>query len=198
MNPTSLDQLLAAVPSQNLDNLIQQLQKLKKEREEKIIKVYGRVFCDIVGAETILKLPEVDAKELHLHAENDKYYPCMARPSHLKDKSAVRGINGRNCPFIAIKIEMLNSKTREVIAKVVEVFFKRYGNDGHGRVGGLQENNYVTTLYNMTDDDKRYTSSFSSDGTLLRDQSKALRDLLDGKEVVTPVNKSVIIRMAKQ
>jgi len=181
-------------PSLNLDEL-KKLKVFAKHRKSELI--YGRQFTKIVGAENIFRLPSVEATELNLHSENDKYYPMCTKPSHMKDKSAVRGINGRDCPFVAIKIEVLDAETRQLVTKVVEVIFKRYGNFGDGGYGKWHENNYVTTLYTVTEEGERHCSYLYNNACMSDAQMQAVRDLLEGKEIPAPCSKSHLIRMAK-
>lgn len=174
-----------------------ELEKVQAQIQDKIIThVYGREFSRILSAKTIFSLPVVEAKQLDLDSE-DKYYVMQAKPSALGNASAVRGINGRNCPFVAVKIDMLDSNTHELIAQVVEVVFKRYGNDGDGRYDGIYENNYVTTLYNTAEDGTRYTSCLYDSGGMKKHEMQALKDLLDGKTITSPHQTNILIRMAK-
>lgn len=190
---SSLDAIIGILnqdPSLDLNRLAELVE------HRKIELTYGRTFTQIVGAENIFKLPVVDAQELNLRSE-DKYYQNTTKPSHMKDKSAVRGTNGRNCPFVAIKIDVLVAETRQLVAKVVEVVFKRYGNSGDGSFGKIHENNYVTTLSTVTEEGESHPSYLYSQSGMSESQIQAVRDLLEGKEIGAPCSKHHRIRMAK-
>lgn len=165
----------------------------KKERQEKIKSIYGQRFTQVVGIENISSLVEMSAAELNL--ENDDTYPSnTVKPYMMKELSAVRGIMGSSRPFIAIKIEMLHRETKDVVAVVVEFIFMRYVID-NGESRKIFENNYVTATNIIDDKGHHFLSNLYSSGSMSVQQMEAVRDLLEGKEILAP-KESYIIRKA--
>lgn len=186
---------------QNLtpDDLNAAIREETERRKKEIEDFYGSLFSNIVGAERILSLPTVTAIDLSL--ENPGKYPqCTVLTKHLPNLSAVRGMDGWDRPFIAIKIEVFDYSKKK-ICEVVELIFKRYGIKGDGKKGRIHEDNFVTALTNRGGDGETYNSTLYSSGGMIDAQIQAVRDLLDGKEIKAPVTygfgEGCMIRMVK-
>jgi hypothetical protein len=198
ITPTTLeDNLIRAMNGLELGALIARLQKVETNRKAEIESAYGTDFCTIVTVEKIYSLPKVEAKTLGL--ENDSKYPSkVVVPSMLNGPCAVRGIMGSGRPFIAIKIDVLDSKTKEKIDVVVELVFKRYSLKGDGGKGKYMENNYVTALTNTSEKGKTLPSFLYGSRGMSKEQMAAVKDLLDGKTITAPQSKYDLIRMSAQ
>jgi hypothetical protein len=190
-----IQSLIQSMDTISLDQLIKESQSELKNRQEaktkQMLSEYGKIFCDIIGVDTIYSIPVVEAKTLGLLKES-KYPQKVVKPSMMGGHSVVRGKTELNRPFIAIKIEMLTPETRKVEAVVVELIFKRYSIDCDGRGGGLHEDNYVTALNNSTNNGEVYPSTLYSTGGMSDSQIQAVKDLLEGKEIKSPVGNYLI------
>lgn len=192
----SMAQLVRSLDAQGLSALMALIQQESTKRKTEIEDSYGNWFCSIVGVERIYSLAVVEAQELDL-AKDGKYPEGVVKPSMMKELSAVRGIMGSNRPFIAIKIEILDPTTRKVEGVVVELIFKRYSLDREGK-GSIFEHNYVTALSNATEDGTAFRSCLYNSGGMIDKQITAVRDLLEGKEIVALCGcPKYLIRMAK-
>lgn len=179
---------LSSLSFQELGALMIKIQEEQNERQKKIPIDYGPWFCKIVGQETICRLPEMDAKSLGL--DRDGKYPEGTTPSMLRTHSAVRGIMSWNRPFIAIKVEVREIDTDKIVGVFVEVIFKRYGLDGEGAPGRARENHYVTLFLTHSDDGKKHGTFLYGAGAMKEEGVIAVRDLLEGQEVVSPIYKN--------
>jgi hypothetical protein len=186
----SITEAIRSMNTQNLNALKDLIAQEESNRKAEIKNMYGEWFCNIVGIENIYSLTQVEAKDLNLEG-NSKYFQDTVKPSMLKEP-AVRGIMGNNRPFVAIKLEMLDSETKKVMHVVVEVIFKRYPLTGDGGKGCQHENNYVTTLSNLTEKEVKVSSYLYSSGSMRDQHIMALKDLLEGKTVRAPVGDSFI------
>jgi hypothetical protein len=197
ITPETLENNL--IRAMNMRELNARLQKEKDAIEavkEEIKGVYGTDFCKIVTVKKIYFLAKVKANALGL--ENDDKYPNnVVTPAMLNGRRAVRGVMGSLRPFIAIKIDVLDSKTKEKIDVVVELVFKRYSLKGDGAKGGYMENNYVTAL-SITSEQGKSWNSFLSSGEMSHKKMAAVKDLLDGKTIIAPQAKCYLIRMSAQ
>jgi len=169
--------------------------KEREIRKQIIESNYGPLFSEIVGPDRIDALPEMMAADLNLKKDS-KYCSKVVAPSMLKENSAVRGVLGSGRPFIAIKVEMLDSQTKEVVDTVVELVFKRYPLKGDGGPNRVYENNYVTALINISDKGISYPSTLYGSCGMSNIQIEALRELLDGKEIKAPVG-AYFLRQSK-
>lgn len=152
---------------QQLQQLQQQVQNQIEQVKEKQKLIYGQSLGKIIDFETISKIEEFTAKELGL--ENPDKYPKNVQPKHLKGRAVVRGVDGLDRPFIAVRIELLNEKL-EKICEVVELVFK-----------GLPFDVWVTPPHNLADNGLWFRGSLYSTGTMNEKQIEGLRDLLAGK-----------------
>jgi hypothetical protein len=188
ITPTTLeDNLIRAMNGLELGALIARLQKVETNRKAEIESAYGTDFCTIVTVEKIYSLPKVEANPSK-----------VVVPSMLNGPCAVRGIMGSGRPFIAIKIDVLDSKTKEKIDVVVELVFKRYSLKGDGGKGKYMENNYVTALTNTSEKGKTLPSFLYGSRGMSKEQMAAVKDLLDGKTITAPQSKYDLIRMSAQ
>ncbi|MBS0656262.1 MAG: hypothetical protein JSR46_10825 [Verrucomicrobia bacterium] len=189
-----LTSMISNLSLSELNQLKEFVEKEQASKKAEIEDTYGPDFCGIVGTEKISALFKVTAKDLNL--ENDgKYAQNCVKPSMLQGHSAVRGIMGSNRPFIAIKIDILDPKTKERVDVVVEVVFKRYALDGSGGKEKFDENNYVTTLITASEAGKQWNSFLYATGGMTREQIAAVGELLDGKEIKPPYG-NYLIRMS--
>lgn len=196
ITPETLENNL--VRAMNALELNARLQKEKEaieaERAE-IENAYGTDFCKIVTVKKIYFLAKVEANALGL--ENDSKYPNnIVTPAMLNGHRAVRGIMGSLRPFIAIKMDILDSKTRKKIDVVVELVFKRYSLKGDGAKGQLMENNYVTALSITSEKGKSFPSFLYSSRGMSHEQMADVKDLLGGKTIIAPQAKCYLIRMS--
>ena len=193
-----IDSLIRGMSGLELRALQDRLQREEAARKAEIEDAYGADFSNIVGLENIYSLTEVQAKDLGL--ENDAKYPSnIVTPSMLSDHIAVRGLMGSYRPFIAIKIEVLDPRTKQRIDTVVELIFKRFSLKGDGAKGRCREDSYVTALYNISEKGKSLRSFLYSKGYMIETQKAAVRDLLDGKTIKAQVPESDhLIRMAAE
>lgn len=201
ITPETLENnLIRVVNALELDKLNARLQKEKnalKAVKAEIEDAYGTDFCNIVTIKKIYSLAKVEANALGL--ENDSKYPNnLVTPAMLNGRSAVRGLMGSLRPFIAIKIDVLDSKTREKIDVVVELVFKRYSLKGDGAKGGYMENNYVTAFSITSEKGKSFPSFLYGSGGMSREQMTAVKDLLDRKTIPAPQANCYLIRMSAQ
>jgi hypothetical protein len=139
-------------------------------------------FIERVGLDCLMALPVVTAESLGLSVSR-KYPECVVTPEMLGGESVVRGLDGINRPFVAIKVNLLDSTTRERVAQVVEVVFKRYPYTGEGANGLYHGDNYVTALTNRGDDGKQYLSGLYSAGSMSNKQLASVGKLLSGEIV---------------
>lgn len=188
----------AMTATQLRQHILQCQQELEGLRRN-ISDIYGEVFTGIVGGNKIFDIPEMDARELHL--DNPGEYPEDRVTPGLFKAATTRGIMGDGRPFIAIKVELLDPATGAVVAKVVEVIFKRYSLQGDGGKGQAHEHHYVSVQSNRGDDGKRYPSLFQPEGRMDKAQMEALRDLLQDKTVDPRGEQSLqqgyLVRMAR-
>lgn len=164
----------------DLKQLKQKIKQEEQKRFEAITTIYGTVFSQIIGKETIFNLPEVSDESLKLKGFG-KYPMNIVRPHMLGDKSAVRGVMEYERPFIVIKIEVKYNE--QILGIFAEVIFKRYGNIGDGKFGGLQENNYVSSLSLTSDEGVQHPSFLYSSGGMSQMEIENVKQLLDGKEI---------------
>lgn len=155
--------------------------------EEQIRDVYGDWFCSKVGIKYLLQMPQVTAGSLLLQTPPE-YPKNMVLLQYLQKDSVVKGLDGWNRPFIAIKIEQYNNKENKIY-KYVELIFKRYSIADAGKKGAPHENNYVSALSNMCDD------GISRDSMIYQTAKKQdwtrLGDLMEGKLVRTSLMGSI-------
>lgn len=168
----------------------------EKEKVEHVKNTYGLWFSNAIGLPLLVDLPVIDYKQLDL-TNLSKYNEQRAKPEHMKGLSAGRGIISdqdivgiRHRPFIAVLIEIKDKKTLRIIDEVVEVFFKRDVYD---------ENNYVSSLttYSKTDAAHYRQSVFHCGSGMNENDIKSVRELLEGKEIEAPRDKSLLIQMKK-
>jgi hypothetical protein len=204
MSFTAKVDISSCIPGMNgleISALIDLLQKEETNRKTEIKDAYGPDFCNIVSVEKIYGLAKVEAKTLGL--ENDSECPDnIVTPAMLNGCCAVRGVMGSLRPFIAIKIDILDSKTKEKIDVVVELVFKRYSLKGDGGKGKYMENNYVTALFITSEKGHSFPSFCYSDlycsGGMSEEEMAAVKDLLDGKTITAPQDNCSLIRMSAQ
>lgn len=170
-----------------LDDLSKKIEQAKIARQKLVPVNYGAWFCAIIGEQAICNLPEVTAESLGLQ-NVIKYATDIVKPSMLRLHSAVRGILSWNRPFIAIKIEVKDAHTDEYIGTVVEVIHRRFAPNKDGGPGQLGIETFVTGVSNLTDDDKRIHGLLYCAGGMNEQKLIAVRDLLAGKEVLSPVS----------
>lgn len=152
------------------------------ETEEQIRNVYGDWFCNTVGIENLIKMPEVTAESLNLHIP--KKYPRNTVTVELFKgiSSGVKGFDCFNRPFIAILVERYDNRENKIF-KYVEVIFKRYSINFDGGKGKLHEDNYVSALENTCDDGQSRESVFYQTGATY--DWNHLRKLLGGEPIRT-------------
>src|SRR5690349_17325480 len=80
-------------------------------------------FINTVGLDVLMSIPVVDAKSLMLHL-GTKHHECAAKPNMMFGKTAVRGIDFFNRPFIAINVKLMDSRSGELVTHFVEVIFR--------------------------------------------------------------------------
>ena len=87
-----------------------------------------------------------------------------------------------------------NEVANKIVDEVVEVVFKRWELDCGGGKGGVAENNFRTA--NVTTN-RKYVNydSFLSRGRMTEDQMKAVGLLLEGKTIVSPVDKNLTLKL---
>ncbi len=196
---TAATSMASALRTMNLNELNALRDLIAKEettRKTELVNTYGEWFCNIVGVDRIFQLTQVEAKDLNL--TNDGKYPqCVVQPSMLKNHSAVRGMMGSNRPFVAVKIEVLDSETKKVVGVVVELIFKRYNMEGCGRKGGAREHQYVTALANSREDGTRIDSSLYCAGGMTNQQITAVKNLLEGQEIESVAGPKYLLRMVR-
>jgi len=180
---------------------ISEIQNLQKQIEERIAGVKEEIethhhpkFINKVGLEILMDIPVVDAKALGLEA-GEKYPQRVVTPEKLGEKNVVRGLDGANRPFIAIKVDLLDSKTNIKVAQVVEVVFKRYSLHCDGKNDGFQGKSYVTALSNKGDDGKNYQSGLYGSGGMINSQFERVKQLLKGETIEHEFDKSYLMKM---
>jgi hypothetical protein len=181
----SIDSLISSMNFSEINELIQKLQHAQVKKKKTIVPNYGEIFCKIIGEETLCNLPEVSAKSLNLQVKN-KYPQGIVKPSMLGDTSAVRGILSWERPFIAVKIEAKEVETQKIVGVFVEVIFKRYTDS--------YPNLYVTALGNTSDEGEKVSSFLYSSGGMNEEQMQAVKDLLDGKEILDPLRGRYLLK----
>lgn len=192
MSSVNLDQLMTSLSLDDIQKLMTLLPKEEEARRTKINDLFGKVFCQGVGEHNILQLPVVQAEDLNL-VKTSKYPECRVTISMLKGKSAVRGLMTMDYdeimqrPFLALHVDIL-TKEGNKLQEVVELVFKRYPIETDGGKGCMHEHNYVTALTNLADDGRGFRSYLYSSGGMTPEQIQAVRDLLEGKEILTPVS----------
>ena len=157
------------------------LDQIFEPMESQIETDYSPWFCNNIGVERILSIPQVKAEDVNL--QNDRDYPeGEVKPSMLKH-SAVRGSTGNNRPFIALKIDVFHPKTKEKIDTVAVLVLKRYSNNHDGQ-DPIFRNNYRTM--NAVSENRNISHNCNFFGSGMHTSLEHLhvvRDLLDGKEV---------------
>ncbi|MCH9609196.1 MAG: hypothetical protein S4CHLAM45_04180 [Chlamydiales bacterium] len=149
---------------------------------EEIRGKHSTGFITAVGIDRIMMAPIVTAEALGLNTK-DRYHEKIVIPDMLGDESVVRGVDGNERPFIAVKVEILDPKKQKV-SEMVEVIYKRYGLNSDGENNGIHENNYVTALQNKCDDGSTCESVFQLHrGSLTGKQMEKLGQLLKGEKI---------------
>lgn len=159
---------------------IEVLREAVKMKEQRVEKDLGLLFVKYIPLERYLEFPEVPASDLCLNTDS-KYHQDVVRPMMMGKHTVIRGSDGWNRPFLAMKIELLDKDQRKV-AEVVELVFRRFdpslfedGSDHYRR------DNWVSALANMGNDGKSYSSFVYSSGDFAPKNYQAVQDLLDGK-----------------
>ena len=207
---TTLTHLLGNLTISELQHFIYEASTQKTERT---IDLYGSVLTDIIGVEAISKLPEKTPEELNLHtsalrytdkgetfqlSSEGKYPKNQIRPHHL-EQPVVRGVLDSNRPFIALKLEVQRSLPSGLLetSKVVELVMKRYSNTGDGKRGRRHENNYVTSLWCTDDTGMSHNSYLYQSGGMSPNELMAVKSLIEGKTVRSPINRFVSLKLAE-
>lgn len=118
-----------------------------RRREAKLEEEFGTSLCKALGHDTIDAIPEVPADKLGLE-NTDQYHQRTVLPAHLGEETVVRGKDGWNRPFIAVKCDVLDEKL-EKVAELVEIIHKRYPLDGLGGKRKEHENSYISGFNNI-------------------------------------------------
>lgn len=164
---------------------------LKKQLEEKIKKdvekLYPSVLIKHVGLDTLANIPVVDAETLGL-VDVGKYPTHVVTPEKLGNESVVRGLDGYDRPFIAIKVNLLDSETKSKVTQVVEVVFRRHDYSS----GGV----YATALSNKGSDGKSYESGLYMSGGMRDYQFKRVGLLVNGDEIQHEFDKRYLMQKA--
>lgn len=188
---TSADmtRLVQTMNLKDLETLRALIVERQNSRLQEIQKLYGKVLPDIIGIETIDAIPQVDAKEVNL--ENDRIYPDQAvTPSMLGNRSVVRGVMGSGRPFIALKIELLDSVTKKTKGVVVELVMRRYAKE--------QPDNYALPTNICGENGTHFYTSLCTGGGLDEEQMRVVKKLLQGEEVQAPRDRSYLMRLFKE
>ncbi|NGX59179.1 MAG: hypothetical protein KR126chlam3_00326 [Chlamydiae bacterium] len=127
--------------------LLKDLYSESRRREEKLEEEFGTSLCKTLGYDTIDEIPIVRAIDLGLDNE-EQYHPRTVHPASLGEEIIVRGKDGWNRPFIALKCDVLDAKL-EKVAELVEIIYKRFPLDGFGGKGKEHENSYVSGFNNI-------------------------------------------------
>jgi len=176
-----------------LDAFISELTKIRKEKVGSIVKIFGQYFTEKIGAGKIESIPEAHQK-LHLDLiaqlealfRNSKY-PTPLKPIQMGNNATLRGQNSDRS-FIMIKVEVRDSTTKRVIGVSTEIILQRYA-------AADMTSNYVTS--NRVDENSQDSSYLYSNGSMSDKQIEALRDLLEGKEIVAPEDDTKLLRLFK-
>ncbi len=126
---------------------LKDLHREVRQREENLEIEFGTSLCTALGHDTIDAIPEVPAVKLGLKNQ-EQYHPRTVRPTSLGKEIIVRGKDGWNRPFIAVKCDVLDERLQKV-AELVEIIHKRYPLDGFGGKGKEHENSYVSGFNNI-------------------------------------------------
>lgn len=129
---------------------------------------YGEWFTDAVGVDKLVKLHEVNAKEVKLDTDQESI--DWVTPDLFKEP-AVRGTGGKSRPFVAIKLELLNPKTREVIDTIVLLVLKR---------NHWSKQDFITASTCKGASGKTYNCPINGANGLNLEQVDHVRRLLDG------------------
>ena len=111
--------------SQGVKLILEEIKTLIKLRE-----AYGEAFCEIVGTQTLINLPEFTWGAVSVIEKNGVYKHNLT-PSVLGEHSAVRGMTTNQIPFIAIKIEVTNPQETVANKIGVEVIFNSRKHNHH-------------------------------------------------------------------
>lgn len=170
----SIGQLVAL--QHQIDPATQLRKQILKFQQE---HAWGERFTHAVGIEMLANLPEVDAAQLKLDDDHEGL-PDRVTPDLFKEP-AVRGITGKDRrPFIAIKLLLIDPKTRKVVDTIVLLVFKRFGLNSSGAKGGGDENNIVTAPTCKGASGKIYNCPINGANGMNLEQFDYVRRLLDG------------------
>ncbi|GAB4230732.1 MAG: hypothetical protein Tsb0021_08880 [Chlamydiales bacterium] len=179
-----------------------QLYQLQEQVKQKIDQInceikehHTETFIESIGLTALAKLPKVSANQLQLHIER-KYPQCIVKPDMLDKENGVRGIDGLKRPFIALKIDLLETTTLKKVTTIVEVIFKAYSLDKDGKNGTIFSNTYWTALVNQDKKGQIYTSGLYSTGAMRQEQMQMIGRLLNEETVPHLFDKRFMMRLA--
>lgn len=169
---------LSTISFDDLSSLQKRIGEEISRREKDIQATHTSEFVTLVGLDILLNIPIVEASQVNLQKPS-KYPECLVRTEMLGEKSAVRGIDGWNRPFIAIKVDLIDNKTDKKVTQLVEVVFRRHPLETPTLI-------YVTALTNMGDDKKKYWSGLYKSGGMIPEQIVQMGKLLRGEKIQSP------------
>jgi len=182
--------------SEQLDELIAKLDKTVDAQLENISTSFGSSFTRTIGARTLSRISEAHGKIDENALERLKQlftgvdYPAPITPSEMRDNNVLRGeFNNRS--FVILKLELIDPTTRKIIKVVTEIIFQRFSDED-------MQFNYVTS--HKATDDECSRSLLYSGGSMSKKQKEAVRDLIQGETISSPLegDNNILLRLAKQ
>lgn len=148
---TDLNHLTINSNHSSLDNIPTLTQSPKNEQ---LLDMYGEKFCNAIGIENLLKMPQLPLESLLFTSYNDFYTRAFTVEKfvHAADQAhAVRGVDTNNHPYIAIKLAYLD-KNKDKKYEFIEVIYQK---------NKYEMDNYKACSFNICSDDKSRLSKFS-------------------------------------
>lgn len=167
---------------------------------EQIEKEYGSWFCQGIGVKNLKNVHKVTAKELQEigldHAYQDLNFKLTVAAMDNLKRSAIRGIDGMNRPFLAISVEIRTISPDAKVTRMVELIFQPVQEDG-----SIDKKHYTTTRINLIHpyiekDDKQvqaHLSAISLRSHMSKEDLKYVSALLKGQQIQRDYLKGVYI-----
>jgi len=187
--PTSFESAVVGPPPiDELTNEAKLANKLMAEKE--IREAFGKLFCETIGVSELLKLPMIST-DLGCPERAKRIFadriPRFDDLSILEGRVAVRGVrwkDGVPCGFVALHLDVYSCRTGERVMEVLEFI---QATIDHSCTFENKGRSFYTNVSSINEKGKQL-SGFLGHHVLLLRNVELIRELLEGKEIMSPTN----------